>query len=149
MKRKHINMKHDNHKDEHFLPEGEEDFGREINGCEGMPIPESSISELPMGEILDALLEGFEEEQMIWFLEDIGYRVVPRIDHITKEEYLVAVLPDSPVIPEDEDLVDTFIREVKLHLLRVLRKYGKEENRKSRGNKSKGSRKVGGSDTSN
>lgn len=133
-------MKHKDHQDEHFLPEGDEDLGKNFNGVsreEWGPDDPDFFDDTP--GLLDHILECFEEDQMKRFLENLGYKIVTRKDHITDEEYLVAVLPDSPIIPEDEDIIDTFIREAKESILQILLEHNGRKT-KSRRNKSRNSK---------
>lgn len=135
-------MKHKDHQDEHFLPEGDEDLGKNFNGV-SREVWDNDGDEFfdDTPGLLDHLLECFEEDQMKRFLEKLGYKIVTRKDHITDEEYLVAVSPDSPVIPEDEDMIDTFIREAKESILQFLLDHnGRKEKSKRRGSKSRDSK---------
>lgn len=138
-------MNNDKYEDEHFLPEGDEDFGKKINGVRRELIDD--FGEDRDINLLNELLYGFSEEEMKDFVEKLGYRVIPRYDPITEENYYVAISPDSPSLPSldstDEDLENIFIKEVKACFLRMLLNNGRKETIKR--SRSKGTGKVGSS----
>jgi hypothetical protein len=64
----------------------------------------------------------WKTEQMVKFLKKRGYRIITKFDEEAEEEYYVAVKPHENLIPEDGNIIETFVGEVQEILLKWLEK---------------------------
>ena len=113
-------MKKDYNDDHHFLPTepGDSDFNGDMS-CD--PIED-------MVTMIEDFCEGFEHDQKVRFLKELGFNILSRKDKRTGDSYDVAYDPaekERKKLPGESNIDEKFVRGVSDCILKILLKYGK------------------------
>lgn len=114
-------MKKDYNDDHHFLPTepGEGDFDDEVT-CED--------PDVDMVSMIEDFCEGFEYDQKIRFLKELGFNILSRKDKRTGDTFDVAYDPaekERKKLPRESNIDEKFVRGISDCILKILLKYGK------------------------